>query len=752
MIFEIFYLILNMSYTFQVNLNQKNEQLVFNSPNCVSIKKFVSISSNLDFIGDIEFHNYKKFSDLKSNCLNFEKNKIYRLKYYSESRLILNNYLDLGFCNRIKKSEMLHISFSNLKGIDFSLSIFNQLNYSLISIDFYFSNFIIYSNNKIFNLCTKEMFYSNDYSNILTNIKSLFFANINKFSISTCPLIFKDKTIQELTIFGLANSYFLKNTLGFVDLNLLEKNESLNTTISDVYLSMYKISLNSKLMNFDLFNNTNSFNFFGLIDTIDYKSFLGLNNLNFVTNNLENFVERNTYFFKYLNKFAKNLIFINLNLAYKYEDESFCLFKEFRSYTNLVFQQDFLISFKCKCTYIWIVGEKRGLKYCPNKAKTCNFELYLNNCIKNNINNKNSQPNNVFNSYYQSLQINFIVFIIIPIICSMGILTNSLSLIVLVKIRKESKETIYKIMQVNSLVVLVYCFLNLIHTIVSCNVPNGSMCLNISKIIAIQYFEMLIYDFVSSVLKSVASVLLIFLSYSRYVLLKYGSNTKLLDKKKKLRLYFLIVFFSMLNIEKIPNTFINRNFFPNSQFDYLGYPLRNTFKEWDYFAKNLYGINNFGSFNSYLLGFFIVNFIMNSFVFVLISFLADLMLLFEFRKNLNLVKEKYISTNRRNLNMEKIKKFEYSRLKITFSILVNLFVFLIFRTLEICAYSVAVYFKFKKSECISGAKFCSVYIDVANVFYFLSCSYNIVAYYFFNKKFASTLKMIIKSKDRPNGL
>ena len=88
---------------------------------------------------------------------------------------------------------------------------------------------------------------------------------------------------------------------------------------------------------------------------------------------------------------------------------------------------------------------------------------------------------------------------------------------------------------------------------------------------------------------------------------------------------------------------------------------------------------------------------------------------------------------------KKIQKFENSRLKTTYFVFVNLLILLIIRSFELGFDTYAVYLKILKTECMVHVKYCSVFIEIGNLFYLLSCTYTIVIYYFLNKNFADKL-------------
>ncbi|CAF1035841.1 unnamed protein product [Brachionus calyciflorus] len=683
----------------------------------------------------LDFQHYSSFTQLNNYCLNLSSTELFAIRFYSENKLILNNILDLDFLKGINPKGRLSIAFSNLKGFDANLSIFRGINYKFISLNIYFSSFEIYLKNKIFKKCNET--YTNFYTNIFNNINSIAFLTTVKYSNTTCPLLFKDKLINQLFLSGISDTFFYKNLPGFVDLQLNEN--ALNSTIMSLFLFAYKFNLDKNILNKDMFERTKSFEFGGSLNKIEPFELILMKDLHLTLINLDFFVFKNTKYFEHIN--TKDKIKITLSSSNNYLDENFCVYRNFRSYENITFSIQFI--FKCNCTIVWILGEYQSSKSCPNKV-LCNFQQFLNYCNPKFV-PKNIKKIFLLNILYSSIEFNIFVWFLIPLACFFGFLSNIFSFMVLVKIRELSKEYIFLIMQMNSIVILTYCFINFIHFFNNCFFPNGYLCLNISKIIYVQYLEIVVYDFLGSILKTISNFLLALLAFYRYKLLKHGSNYQILTAKRKKCLIIAIFIFSCLNVEKLLNSFVNINFFPTNEFDYLGYPLRNTFKDWNYLSENIESIFSFDNFNLDLLAIFSLNFLINSLLLFVIALITDFLLLLQFRKDLKQVMYINGKMNASNLNdNNKSKKAENSRIKKTYYIIINSSIQIILRTCELGCYTYVVYLRLKLGECMSEAKFCSVFVDLGNMFYFMSSSFTVVIYYFLNQTFADNFKQLLR--------
>ncbi|CAF0823774.1 unnamed protein product [Brachionus calyciflorus] len=98
-------------------------------------------------------------------------------------------------------------------------------------------------------------------------------------------------------------------------------------------------------------------------------------------------------------------------------------------------------------------------------------------------------------------------------------------------------------------------------------------------------------------------------------------------------------------------------------------------------------------------------------------------------------------------NQNQSNKTENSRIKKTYYVLINSSIQIILRTFELGFYTYTVYLRLKLTECMSAAKFCSIYVDLGNLFFFLSSSYTIVIYYFLNQNFADNFKQLLNIDD-----
>ncbi|CAF0981881.1 unnamed protein product [Brachionus calyciflorus] len=68
-----------------------------------------------------------------------------------------------------------------------------------------------------------------------------------------------------------------------------------------------------------------------------------------------------------------------------------------------------------------------------------------------------------------------------------------------------------------------------------------------------------------------------------------------------------------------------------------------------------------------------------------------------------------------NSNHKQSNKAHNSRIKTAYYIIINLSIQIILRTIELDFYMYKVYLRLKLTECMSAAKFCSIFVDLVNL-------------------------------------
>jgi len=296
-------------------------------------------------------------------------------------KLILDNSLNSKGLMLNLISEVVGINLNNFKGFDLLSNPFKDIEYIVYKNKYDFwsidaSNFQFYINNKLIN--KQECLNNNknkNWNNFITNsiIFSLRITQYSKYSMNTCPYIFKNTIIDNLFLFDLKSSFINSNKLTFLKLN--QTNNDLNSKIYQVILSLYRIHFDENLFNKEIFQNTTSLDLNGILNGIQddlFKSFNELTLIRIRAQNVKQLFAANNKWLEYLNynleivdlngpkdyifNLLPNSIFLIIYQTfpklsfYDYPNEDFCLFAKF-PHNKLVFPQLKPIQYSnCTCT------------------------------------------------------------------------------------------------------------------------------------------------------------------------------------------------------------------------------------------------------------------------------------------------------------------------------------------------------------------------------------------------------------------
>ncbi|CAF1008588.1 unnamed protein product, partial [Brachionus calyciflorus] len=228
---------------------------------------------------------------------------------------------------------LLQISLANIRGFVSNFNLFEIRNRPItpkISLSIYFSQLKFQNEN-----CEIEKLKEFDSFLNFKSLSEIFFGMTVKYFQNTCPFIFKNNLLTKLKINGLADTFVNRNILNFKTINLTE-NETLNCTISQLDIHVYKGVLNSNLLDKNVFIKLQRLQINGFIDSIDpsflyfARNFSYLENLQIKLNNFDiTLYNSNRWIEKFWNLNSKIFQF-RLKLSdYKYPNSDFCLFKNF---------------------------------------------------------------------------------------------------------------------------------------------------------------------------------------------------------------------------------------------------------------------------------------------------------------------------------------------------------------------------------------------------------------------------------------
>ncbi|CAF1112796.1 unnamed protein product [Brachionus calyciflorus] len=509
----------NMIFSFCSNAAKNNNYLSQNfthnkSPRCREMNHYFSINI-IKYYGkflEIKLKNFNHFNQFSLECFSNNILAISSITIIPNYPLTLDNNLNLTF--KAPKNNFIDLYFVYMKNIDSNLNIFDNLirsNYSQINVDFYYSSLEFL---KCPNLNKTQAIFKN-----LTDLK---FSITCKYNENSSLLLFYKSTINKLILSGLSDTLIKRNLLGFEIID----NFDIESSIEIANFDFYKIIINTKMLNFQVFRNVRDIYLNGQLKFIyekSFSSFKQLKTLNINTNKDFKFISENLKFLNFLNS--------NLNLTvdntitiyfsfYEFPNEDICLFREFPRNRFLSLSPDYYGT-QCTCLNFWLFNNyynNEGIKlikdYCSNSQDmdACNFTYLLKKCDYK-LYEKKSEQKTLFDYFYDSELLNLIVSILTPFVCILGLITNLINIKILkydMKIFAKQKEVhimMYQFMFYNSIINLFYCFIYMFHLLNVCISINGVYCLFISRSEIVQYYEIVIVDFLGGILKVLSNIL-----------------------------------------------------------------------------------------------------------------------------------------------------------------------------------------------------------------------------------------------------
>ena len=170
--------------------------------------------------------------------------------------------------------------------------------------------------------------------------------------------------------------------------------------------------------------------------------------------------------------------------------------------------------------------------------ESCNFTEKFNKCIVNKADNsvdystktKFSLFNENINLLYTLKWFQYLIEVYIrTILCSLGLITNILTLIVIHNKRqlKHFKHSTYKHISFNAFFNILFCLIHLLSLMNICIFPKSSFCSSAWRTEFAQYFHIYVIQFLGNSLRLCCNSSYIFFSLSRFALSGTSSENKL---------------------------------------------------------------------------------------------------------------------------------------------------------------------------------------------------------------------------------
>ena len=432
----------------------------------------------------------------------------------------------------------------------------------------------------------------------------------------------------------------------------------------------------------------------GVVDGFEidlFKDFNKLKVINLAISNLKEFFHLGNQWMKILNSKIKKgdlnrfLLrhlkqIVSFDSIYEYPNEDLCFFKDF-PHDHSVFP---LIcpgqGLECSCTLYWLQSRLHLIEinivadynlnfqdtsiqtflFCDEETfnlTECNLDKRFELCQYKKTNDVVSHKlsfNNDFDILYMIKMGEFIfVVILTPIFCFLGIVHNSLTILVIrnKSMKKDFKESMYKHIIINAMFNIVYCFLITLKLINTCIFHGRSVfCSNVYQEIWAQNLKIILIHFLANSIKLCSNFSYIIFSLSRLLLITKQSERNLNQNSKcKSFHYFIYVFVLILSsfilsLFKLFQYKLNNEIDVNKEFPF---EFRDEFYCF-FIVNNQFQCQLFNAFK-------IVYRSINDFLFVIFNIFIDLIVLVKFKRLMDKKLRQINDLAQRNL-IEKSKK------------------------------------------------------------------------------------------------
>lgn len=360
------------------------------------------------------------------------------------------------------------------------------------------------------------------------------FRNVKFYHRPVCDLLFANSKINSISL-GIVYESFLKSNVPRFTTSKNSKDSPLNVSIKNLNIYSYDIAMDSRVLNTRMFLKLKKLIIQGRFRSIQtdlFSSFEEIIYFQMFYSNFDHLAKRQGIeWLRSMNQRIK----IDLNnhtsleehkskirvISFEYEhdlalrssnldmfqDEDFCVYRSY-PFNQLVLLDIVIGEFthNWTCLFFWLFRFHRQLEqhrhfmviqnFYFNESHRCNFTKHLELCDK-----KKLAVNPPTKDYFEPLSFlvstEFLVILLSPVAGLIGIVSNSLVIVVLVnkKFKKEFEQKQYVYMIIYSACNILVCFFQIVSLINQCQQPFGLFCSSIRKYFAIQYMKLVFGEF-----------------------------------------------------------------------------------------------------------------------------------------------------------------------------------------------------------------------------------------------------------------
>lgn len=418
----------------------------------------------------------------------------------------------------------------------------------------------------------------------------LTFGSASIYSLNTCNLIFKNAKFHQLYLQCLTDTFVKRNILGFVQQSSNRSKYWLNTSIDILNLYMYRVKIDQRVIDTQVFQRTQLFSFEGEIVSIEPGLFRNLDYLwhvELISANVRSLFSRGIGWidfpsnFQYLNMSDEASITWHLDSMriiqthkkfslekdsllyepYLFPDEDFCWFVHF-PFNQLIFIDPHTeCKNECSCTQYWllqfvyliprskiayeniyyVLENEKPFSFTNyyNQIEKCNFPRRILNCnlSKQEGLNENSRHLTFDAALYYSAVVDFAAVLLLPLVGILGIFINIINIKVITSVKLTEinddfkQSTLMRLMLTYSIVNLLYCLIHCISPISKCIDEQSLFCSRLYYSSFAQYYKIIGVELTGSMLKTLSNIVYFAISVDRYILLEKESLLALMVKR-----------------------------------------------------------------------------------------------------------------------------------------------------------------------------------------------------------------------------
>ena len=712
------------------------------------------------------------------------------------------------------------ITYTNLKGLDLNASFstndsnLNRTKREIISFNFDILNskFQFFVNNQLQVSCQDYLKWNLTQPNSLLQVKIHYMdfhkKNVKFSKTPICPLYFKNANIHSFGLGIQLNTFYKRNYLSFSTFDTNSDMDFLNANIETVRTENEKINIDSNsFLNKHVFKNIKSLILDGVIDSIEkdiFRSFKQLTTIRFEI----------VFFAKLYRKgieWVSALNFdLNVNLSNKsdldlkvnrmktlqlvdssflqpldngiFQNEDFCLFKDFPFNQLVVFTiagLKKLMRPKYTCTIQWILQYHHFYAQYPNLGlnkpiysyfftsnrenisirftfEKCDFEKMIVNCNRSKFQTIRDNEWTKNDTKEMIIFLDFILIILLPIICFIGLLSNIMIIYTLsISDNKKDLKTVqYSYLKMVSVSNIIVLLISILSPLYECQSMQKSQpiqasygatiqelaiyCSPYHNLIAVQYYKIIFKEFLYSVFMLLSNFGYFGFSICRLSMIG-KEQTKLTKWFSKIHIAYYIIVSTIISVAlSVIKLF---KYEVNTSNPYMEYPIPLDKKyQHETLSNSLY--LDFKKRIRLILIFYLVSDLVSHFLFIPINFILDLVLLLKIKRALS---EKI------NLDVKKENEILFRVKFLAFTFLLSNFLMKfpsIFKSIWDISYSlnleIALSHETKIISRSASEKWYFFFFEkLSSILLILSISGIILFYYLFDKNFKFGLKIAI---------